>query len=283
MVGREVQLVGRPRREPSRARSCSRSRTCTSRTTAAARSCDDVSFEVRPGEIFGIAGVAGNGQDELVEAITGLRRPSGGHASSLDGVDVTGDGPRTLHEQDVSFVPGGPPPLRARALLPLADNLILNDYYAQPYSRGIVRDEAAILTRAEEAIAQFDVRTPSRRRSRPARCRAATSRRSSSPASSTATCKLLVLDQPTRGLDVGSIEFIHKQIIAQARRGHRRAARLRRAGRGPGAVRPHRASCTAVGSSAIVDGRDGQQGGDRPAHGDGRSERSAGRDGAAVR
>ena len=97
---------------------------------------------------------------------------------------------------------------------PIADNLILTDYYAEPYSRGIVRDEAAILTRAEEAIAQFDVRTPS------ATVGAGTLSGGNQQKLIVARefgrdLKLLVLDQPTRGLDVGSIEFIHKQVISK--------------------------------------------------------------------
>jgi simple sugar transport system ATP-binding protein len=95
---------------------------------------------------------------------------------------------------------------------PLSDNIILTDYYAAPYSRGIVRDEAAILARAEEAIARFDVRTPG------ATVSAGTLSGGNQQKLIVARefgrdLRLLVLDQPTRGLDVGSIEFIHRQVI----------------------------------------------------------------------
>ncbi len=174
---------------------------------------ESVSFEVRRGEILGVAGVAGNGQDELVEAIVGLRQPTGG-TIMLDGEDVTRDGPRALHEKDVSFVPADRHRFGLVLSFPIADNIILTDYYAEPYSRGIVRDEAAILTRAEEAIAQFDVRTPS------ATVGAGTLSGGNQQKLIVARefdrdLKLLVLDQPTRGLDVGSIEFIHKQVISK--------------------------------------------------------------------
>ncbi|HZW01052.1 MAG TPA: ABC transporter ATP-binding protein [Candidatus Deferrimicrobium sp.] len=174
---------------------------------------ESVSFEVRRGEILGVAGVAGNGQDELVEAIVGLRQPTGG-TIMLDGEDVTRDGPRVLHEKDVSFVPADRHRFGLVLSFPIADNLILTDYYAEPYSHGIVRDEAAILTRAEEAIAQFDVRTPS------ATVGAGTLSGGNQQKLIVARefgrdLKLLVLDQPTRGLDVGSIEFIHKQVISK--------------------------------------------------------------------
>ncbi len=172
-----------------------------------------ISFEVRAGEIVGIAGVAGNGQDELVEAITGLRRPSQG-SISLDGEDVTNAGPRELHEQGVSFVPADRHRFGLVLSYALTDNLILTDYYAPPYAKGLVRDERAIAARAEEAIAQFDVRTPS------ADVTAATLSGGNQQKVVVARefdrdLRLVVLDQPTRGLDVGSVEFIHRQTIAK--------------------------------------------------------------------
>ncbi len=172
---------------------------------------DGVSFEVRAGEILGVAGVAGNGQGELVEAVMGLRRPSGG-SISLDGEDVTTDGPRALHEKMVSFVPADRHRFGLVLSFALSDNIVLTDYYAEPYSRGVVRDEAAIAARAADAIEQYDVRTPS------PTVTAGTLSGGNQQKLIVARefdrdLKLLVLDQPTRGLDVGSIEFIHKQII----------------------------------------------------------------------
>ncbi len=171
----------------------------------------EVSFEVRAGEIFGIAGVAGNGQDELVEAITGLRRVSAGRVT-LDGVDVTAEGIRELHERGLSFVPADRHRFGLVLSYPLTDNLILTDYYSRPYSRRLVRNDRAIRKRADEAIAQFDVRTPS------ATVTAGTLSGGNQQKIVVARefgreLKLLVLDQPTRGLDVGSIEFIHRQTI----------------------------------------------------------------------
>ncbi|MEO7119339.1 MAG: ABC transporter ATP-binding protein, partial [Candidatus Limnocylindrales bacterium] len=173
----------------------------------------DVGFEVRAGEIFGIAGVAGNGQDELVEVITGLRRPSGGSIDLL-GRDVTRADTRAIHELDVAFVPADRQRYGLVLSFPLTDNIVLNDYFSKPYANGPVRDQKAILEHAEEVIARYDCRTPS----------------ATVPASTLSggnqqkivvarefdrDLKLLVLDQPTRGLDVGSIEFIHKQAIAK--------------------------------------------------------------------
>jgi len=171
----------------------------------------DVSFDVRAGEILGIAGVAGNGQDELVEAITGLRRPAGGRIL-LDHRDVAGEDARALHQRGVSYVPADRHRFGLVTSFPLTDNLVLTDYYAAPYSRGFVRDDAAIRARAAEAIAQFDVRAPS------PNVNAGTLSGGNQQKVVVARefgrqLRLLVLDQPTRGLDVGSVEFIHRQTI----------------------------------------------------------------------
>jgi len=172
---------------------------------------DGVSLEVRAGEILGVAGVAGNGQDELVEAITGLRQPRSG-SITLDDEDVTGDGPRALHGKKVAYVPADRHRFGLVLSFPLTDNVVLTDYYMEPYSHGMIRDEGEIAKRAEEAIAQYDVRTPA------ASVTAGTLSGGNQQKLIVARefdrdPKLLVLDQPTRGLDVGSIEFIHKEVI----------------------------------------------------------------------
>jgi simple sugar transport system ATP-binding protein len=173
----------------------------------------EVSFEVKAGEIFGIAGVAGNGQDELVEAIVGLRRLTGGRVT-LGGTLVTGASPRRLHDLGVGFVPGDRQRYGLVLTFPLTDNLVLNEYYQPPYANGLIRNEEAISVHAKEAIAQYDVRTPS------AKVAAGTLSGGNQQKTVVARefegeLKLLVLDQPTRGLDVGSIEFIHRQAIAR--------------------------------------------------------------------
>lgn len=171
----------------------------------------DVSFEIRAGEIFGIAGVAGNGQDELVEAVTGLRRASSGMIR-LEGTDVTTEGIRQMHERGLSFVPADRHRFGLVLSYSLADNLVLTDYYSPPYASGLLRNERAIRERAIEAIEQFDVRTPSP--TVPASTLSGGNQQKLIVAREfDRDLKLLVLDQPTRGLDVGSIEFIHRQTI----------------------------------------------------------------------
>ena len=172
-----------------------------------------VDLEVRAGEILGIAGVAGNGQDELVEALIGLRRPSGGRVV-LEGRDITGNGSREINEAGVAYVPADRHRFGLVLPFPISDNLVLTTYHRPPYSRGILRNDDAIERTAEERIKSFDIRTPSGKA--PAATLSGGNQQKVVIAREfEGELKLLVLDQPTRGLDVGSIEFIHRQVIAK--------------------------------------------------------------------
>ena len=170
-------------------------------------------FQIRAGEILGVAGVAGNGQDELVEALLGLRRPTAGKVT-LDGRDVTGASPRVMNEAGVGHVPGDRHRFGLILGFPVYDNLILTSYYRAPFARGMLREDAAVLDSARKQVSRFDIRVPSPT--------VATSTLSGGNQQKVVVArefdrplKLLILDQPTRGLDVGSIEFIHRQIIAK--------------------------------------------------------------------
>ena len=212
MVGRNVQLVvDRGESHPAGpALTVSDLRVTDDRGHEAVKG---VSFEVRAGEIFGVAGVAGNGQEELVESLAGLRSPSAGQVV-VGGKDVTGHGPRALQRAGMSFVPGDRHRFGLVLSFPLEDNLILTQYDEAPYSRGMVRNDAAIHAWAKQAIAEYDIRTPSATvtagtLSGGNQQKAVVAREFSRKLST------LILDQPTRGLDVGSIEFIHRQVIAK--------------------------------------------------------------------
>ena len=210
MVGRDVQLVvDRGESHPGEARLSVRGlKVRDDRGSEVVRSVD---FEIRAGEIFGIAGVAGNGQEELVEAIVGLRRPTEGSVS-LDGRDVTDASTRTMTNLGVGYVPADRHRFGLVLSFSIADNVVLTDYYRPPYARGIVRNDAAISARGAAAVKEFDIRTPS------AEVPAGTLSGGNQQKVVVAReldgdLRLLVLDQPTRGLDVGSIEFIHRQAI----------------------------------------------------------------------
>src|SRR4051812_21747895 len=146
MVGREVQLTV-PRGESHPADVTLTVRDLVVKNDRGRVVVEGASFEVRAGEILGIAGVAGNGQDELVEAITGLRRPTSG-SILLGDRDVTTTGPRDLHEMGVAFVPADRHRFGVVLSWPITDNLVLSDYYAEPYSRHKIRNDPAIRARA---------------------------------------------------------------------------------------------------------------------------------------
>jgi general nucleoside transport system ATP-binding protein len=174
---------------------------------------DHCSFEVRAGEIFGIAGVAGNGQAELVEALNGLRRTTGGTVRLVDH-DVTNHSSRDLSERGIAYIPGDRQRYGLVLPYPVEDNLVLTEYYHPPFSHHGVIDERAISARATELIPRFDIRTPSGK--------VPTSTLSGGNQQKVIVARefsrdlaLLIADQPTRGIDVGSIEFIHKQIVAK--------------------------------------------------------------------
>jgi len=171
------------------------------------------SFEVKAGEVLGIAGVQGNGQTELVEVITGLRPPTGGRVK-INGKDVTGASPRTVTEQEVAHIPENRHRYGMVGSISVAYNLALNTYYKPPFAHGIVIDEQAIKQKAAELVGEFDVRTPSVETSGSSlsggnQQKLVVAREFGRP------IKLLVAAQPTRGIDVGSIEFIHGRIVEQ--------------------------------------------------------------------
>jgi simple sugar transport system ATP-binding protein len=172
-----------------------------------------VTFEVRSGEIVGIAGVQGNGQTELVQALTGLRSPLSG-TMTIGGTDVTAADPRTIHNLSVAHVPED----RQRSGLVLkftvAENMILDTYHDEPYSSGLAMDWAASRAAAERLVEQYDVRTPS--------IDVQMSNLSGGNQQKVIVArefgrdvKLVIASQPTRGLDVGSIEYIHERIVEE--------------------------------------------------------------------
>ncbi|MEK6619972.1 MAG: ABC transporter ATP-binding protein [Chloroflexota bacterium] len=171
-----------------------------------------VDLDVRGGEIVGIAGVAGNGQEELVEAIVGLRKPSGGRVA-LSGADITGASPRRVRERGVGYVPADRQRFGLVLGFPLDDNFALTGYHRPPFARGIVRVDAAIRAHAERLMAEYDVRAPG-----PSVLTSTLSGGNQQKvvvAREFGDDRLLILDQPTRGLDVGSTEFIHRRSIEQ--------------------------------------------------------------------
>jgi simple sugar transport system ATP-binding protein len=166
---------------------------------------------VRAGEIFGVAGVEGNGQRELVEAITGMRKKTGGTVE-LMGADATRMSPREVTSLGVAHIPEDRGKHGVVGRYTIANNLVLNRYHLAPFSRRFVFNRAAIDEEAERLVEQFDVRTPSIHV--PVNNLSGGNQQKVIVARElTGDPGVLVVAQPTRGLDVGSIEFIHNRII----------------------------------------------------------------------
>jgi ABC-type uncharacterized transport system ATPase subunit len=176
-----------------------------------ATTVEGLDLEVRAGEIFGIAGVEGNGQRELVEALVGMRAKRAGRVE-VDGHDVTRATPRQVSDLGVAHVPEDRTKHGLVGPFSVADNLVLTEYRKRPFARRGVRQRGAVQERALDLVRRFDVRTssveaPVSTLSGGNQQKVIISRElSGSP-------KLLVVAQPTRGLDVGSIEYIHRELV----------------------------------------------------------------------
>jgi simple sugar transport system ATP-binding protein len=215
MVGREVLLrVEKPEATPGAPVLSTQGLTILGRDGS--KRVDNVSLEIRAGEIVGLAGIEGNGQTELIEALAGLI--SATHISgsiAFEGRDITRTNARQRKELGIAHIPED---RHRRGLLldfSLAENTILGVHYRKPAVSlgGILLDEKAIQRRTEQVIRDFDVRPPNA--ALPARAlsggnqqKLIIGREFGLPP------KLLLVSQPTRGVDIGAIEFIHRKIVA---------------------------------------------------------------------
>ena len=214
MVGRNVQL--RVSKEPARPGGVVLSVRGPDRARRRRQDLpvNGLSFEVRAGEILGIAGVQGNGQTELCEALMGLR-PAAGGSVTLNGHDLTRATPRARLRAGIAYVPEDRTEDGLVGSFSVAENLILDMYDRPPFASGINLNLPAIRARTRpRASSEFDVRTES----------AATPAGTLSGGNQQKVIlarevgrehKVLIASQPTRGLDVGSIEFVHRRIVEQ--------------------------------------------------------------------
>lgn len=177
----------------------------------------NLNLQIRAGEIVGIAGVDGNGQTELVEAITGLVKAESG-TIKLNDVEITNKKPRKVTESGVGHIPQDRHKHGLVLDYTIGENLILQTYYKKPYSKRLILNYKEIYKKAKALIKEYDVRTPSeltlaRSLSGGNQQKAIISREiDRSP-------DLLIASQPTRGLDVGAIEFIHNKLIEERDKG----------------------------------------------------------------
>jgi simple sugar transport system ATP-binding protein len=176
-----------------------------------------VDLSLHSGEILGVAGVEGNGQRELVEAICGMRNRESGEVL-LKGVPTKNMNPHAVHEAGISHVPEDREKHGLIATYSIADNLILNQFDQVPFAKGWIRDLSAIAKNAVDTVAKFDIRTPSAFNTASSlsggnKQKVVVARELSED------LPVLIAAQPTRGVDVGSIEFIHNQLIAARDKG----------------------------------------------------------------
>ncbi|MDP4108369.1 MAG: ABC transporter ATP-binding protein, partial [Bacillota bacterium] len=179
-------------------------------------------LQVRAGEIVGIAGIDGNGQSELIEAITGLRKSESGSVK-VNGKELLNLAPRKISESGVGHIPQDRHKHGLVLNYPIGENMVLQTYYKRPFSKRGILNFTEIYNKARKLITEFDVRTPSeytlaRALSGGNQQKAIIGREVDRDPD------LLIAAQPTRGLDVGAIEFIHKRLIEQ--RDHGKAVLL---------------------------------------------------------
>ena len=176
-----------------------------------------LNLHIRKGEIVGIAGIDGNGQSELIEAITGLRKVKSGQVF-MNEQDITGHRPRKVTESGIGHIPQDRHKHGLILDFPLGHNIALQTYYSSPNSKNGFMDYSAISKKANEIIQKYDVRTqgdhePARALSGGNQQKAIIGREIDRDPD------LLIAALPTRGLDVGAIEFIHQRLIEQRDKG----------------------------------------------------------------
>ena len=180
---------------------------------------DGCDLDVRGGEIVCVAGVQGNGQTELAEALLGVIPLSRGTVT-LDGKSITGASPKQTIEGGLGFVPEDRKHDGFVGTFTVAENLVLNHFDEPPYARGVALDLKAIRANAEKRVGEFDIRTQSIDSTVSAlsggnQQKVVLARELSRPLS------VLIASQPTRGVDVGAIEFLHKRLVEERDRGLR--------------------------------------------------------------
>ena len=174
---------------------------------------ENVSFEVHSGEIVGIAGVQGNGQTELVEALTGLRKATSGFIA-LDGKDLTHSDPRERHQMGMAHIPEDRQRQGLVGGLSVAENLVLTRYHDDQFSHGVIVDWEAADAIAETLITEYDIRTPSKETG-VGTLSGGNQQKVIVARELSRDLRLTIAAQPTRGVDVGSIEYIHSRIVKE--------------------------------------------------------------------
>lgn len=217
MVGRAITFrVAKEKREPGPV--ILKVQNLTVRNNRKTIGLKDFSIEVRAGEILGIAGVEGNGQTELVEAITGLRKTESGQIY-LKGNEITNLPVRDRIRSGMAYIPEDRHKHGLILDYSVAENLILKSYYREPYSKNALLNREAIRQHAAKVMAEFDVRSGQGGESSARSLSGGNQQKAIVGREIDLDPDLLIAVQPTRGLDVGAIEYIHKRLVEQRDKG----------------------------------------------------------------
>ena len=216
MVGRELKEL-RARATPARAEVTLKVQGLEAKSDRGALALQGVDFDVRSGEILGIAGVGGNGQSELAQAILGLRRPTRG-SIQIGGVDISKDDPKRTRARGVAYVPEDRHLEGLVLAFSVADDFILGKQDRAPYARTGVLDPVTILRNGGRLAAEYDVRPPNPKAivgnlSGGNQQKVVLGRELSERP------KLIVVSQPTRGLDIAATEYVHERLLEQRGQG----------------------------------------------------------------
>jgi simple sugar transport system ATP-binding protein len=217
MVGRQVEFT-LEKSEPRFGEPVLEVRNLTVKNEQKFEVVRNVSFTVRGGEIFAIAGVSGNGQGEIADAIAGLAKIAGGGVT-LNGKEITHESVRTRCLAGISYIPEDRQETGTIPDFTLQENLALREYFKEPFSKKGILNDDAFRTYAEKLIQAYDIRcargpdTMLRSMSGGNQQKAIVAREIEEKS------RLIIFVQPTRGMDIGAIENIHRQILQERERG----------------------------------------------------------------
>jgi general nucleoside transport system ATP-binding protein len=216
MVGREVSF-GVEKSQPKTGDTILSVENVIAQNSRGIKMLDNISFEVKAGEILGIAGVDGNGQSELIGVLSGLNKAKSGDVK-VNGKSIINNTPRKIAESGVGHIPEDRHKHGLVLNFSMSENMVLKSYYKKDFNKGGFLDFGKIRAYAKKLISEFDVRTPSENTL--ARALSGGNQQKAIIAREIdLDPDLLIAAQPTRGLDVGAIEFIHKRLVEQRDKG----------------------------------------------------------------
>lgn len=218
MVGREVQFTTE-KKDPVFRKEVLKVQHLTVKNKDHFPVVKDVSFSIRGGEIFAIAGVSGNGQVEIADAVVGLAHVAEGHIF-LNGEEITRKSIRERALAGISYIPEDRQERGLEMDFSLAENLGLKSYFEEPFSKKGIMNKDAFDTYGEKLIGEYDIRSGQGIRTIVRSMSGGNQQKAIIAREIERDSSLCIFVQPTRGLDIGAIENIHRQIIAERDKGH---------------------------------------------------------------